>query len=124
MKAEITNVYTDFDKLMQRTNELLFRLYAARSTDGLNRLLGFVVVHTDLNQATGFSMRVTMCRAFGQSIELVSQAPLPLLTLYVDVKRQVEEWSGDVAAYPLAPIAEEDAHDYYGDLESQEDETP
>lgn len=124
MKAEITNVYTDFDKLMQRTNELLFRLYAARSTDGLNRLLGFVVVHADLNQATGFSMRVTMCRAFGQSIELVSQAPLPLLTLYVDVKRQVEEWSGDVAAYPLAPIAEEDAHDYYGDLESQEDETP
>lgn len=124
MKAEITNVYTDFDALMQTTNELLFRLYAARSTDGLDRPLGFVVVHADLNQATGFSLRVTMCRSIGQAIELVSQAPLPLLTLYVDIKRQVEEWTGDIATYPLAPIAEEDAHDYYGDLESPEDETP
>ncbi len=122
MKAEITNVYTDFDALMQRTNESLFRLYAARSTDGLNRPLGFVVVYADLNQATGFSLRVTMCRAIGQAIELVSQAPLPLLELYVTIKRQVEEWDGNIATYPLAPIAEDDAHEYYGELETPEDE--
>lgn len=122
MKAEITNVYTDFDALMQQVNASLFRLYAVRSTDGLNTPLGFVVVYADLNQATGFSLRVTMCRAIGQTIELVSQAPLPLLSLYVDIKRQVEDWDGTLATYPLAPIAEDDASDYYGELETPEDE--
>ncbi len=123
MKAEITNVYTDINSLMQDINERLFRLYAARSDDGTSRLLGFVVVHADLNPASGFALRVTMCRDVGQTIELVSQAPLPLLTMYADIKRQVAGWDGTLATYPLAPTTEEDACLYYGDFDSPEDET-
>lgn len=123
MKAEIKNVYTDFDDLMQRVNESLFRVYAARSTDGLNRMLGFVVVHADLNQTSGFSTRITMCRGIGETIELVSQAPLPLLALYVDAKRQLDAWDGTLSAYPLPATAEADADHYYGELRSQEDES-
>lgn len=119
MKAEIVNVFTDVPDLMQRLNSELFRVYAARTTAGEQH--GFVLVHVDLTSSHGLKVKALMARAVGETIELVSQAPTPLLALFVDIKRRLEVWDGTLSTYPLPESPEADMRAYYGQLEETED---
>lgn len=120
MKAEIENIFTDLPALMQDINSDLFRVFAARTVQQ-EKPHGFVLVHVDLTSAHGVKLKVMMARAIGEVIELVSQAPTPLLALYVDIKRRLDLWDGTLATYPLSESSESDMRDYYGPLEETED---
>ena len=123
MKAEINNVFTDVPELMQELNSALFRVYAARTTQQTTPH-GFVLVHVDLSSAHGLRVKTIMARAVGEVIELVSQAPTPLLALFVDIKRRLETWDGTLSTYPLPESPEADMRDYYGQLEEETEDTP
>ncbi len=120
MEYKIQNVLTDVDAMLGHLAGELFRVYADREDDG--SVCGYIVVYPEVNQATGYTLSINILRSIGYRIEIISQASTSLLALYVDVKRQLDSWDGDLDTYPLRPSLPADMVDYYG-AANQEDET-